>query len=80
MKCPLPSFAQLDQLWAVAAVSADDVIAAGFRADGYIPRGLVEQWNGATWSVVRSKSDLSQNRLFEAVEGAPSGSLFGVQP
>jgi hypothetical protein len=42
-----------NHLYAVDAVSADDVWAAGQQLGGQVPdQGLVEHWNGHSWSVV----------------------------
>jgi hypothetical protein len=52
-------------LTSVAVVSANDVWAVGWQANGGPSQTLIEHWNGTQWSVVQSPSPASiDNELF----------------
>jgi hypothetical protein len=57
-----------NHLYAVDAVSPDDVWAAGQQLGARAPdNGLVEHWNGSTWSVVQLPAARSASELLDAV-------------
>jgi hypothetical protein len=57
-----------NHLYAVDAVSADNVWAVGQQLGGRIPdQGLVEHWNGHKWSVVSLPHSKSGNVLLDGV-------------
>lgn len=61
-----------NHLYAVDAVSPDDVWAAGQQLSGRAPdRGLIEHWNGHRWSVMTSPRAASASVLFDAVTATP---------
>src|SRR5205814_10252020 len=52
----------------VAVVSANDVWAVGTYdyGGGYLPRTLVEHWNGSVWSIIASPNiDANMNNLYD---------------
>jgi hypothetical protein len=58
-----------NHLYAVDAVSGDDVWAVGQQLGGQAPdQGLVEHWNGQHWSVVPLPASDSANVLLDAVK------------
>jgi hypothetical protein len=62
-------------LTAMAAVSANNIVVVGVYRTGHDPQGpyftLVEQWNGAQWSVVSSPSPGSLNSGLVAAARVP---------
>jgi hypothetical protein len=76
-----PTLASNDTLTGVAARSATDIWAVGFRQDrsGAIPIGrtLTEHWNGSAWSVVASPNVGSNDNLLNAVAAVP-GDVWAV--
>jgi len=68
-------------LFAVAAVSANDVWAVG---DGYNSQGtsdntLTEEWNGTSWSIVRSPNPAgATNSVFNAVAVVSATDIWAV--
>ena len=76
-----PTVASNDTLTGVAARSATDIWAVGFRQDrsGAIPinRTLTEHWNGSAWSVVASPNVGSNDNLLNAVAAVP-GDVWAV--
>jgi hypothetical protein len=76
-----PTVASNDTLTGVAARSATDIWAVGFRQDhsGPIPidRTLTEHWNGSAWSVVASPNVGSNDNLLNAVAAVP-GDVWAV--
>jgi hypothetical protein len=53
-----------NQLYAVTALATNNVYAVGQQAGSAFPNeALIEQWNGATWSVVTSPTDPSASAL-----------------
>jgi hypothetical protein len=76
-----PTVASNDTLTGVAARSATDIWAVGFRQDrsGAIPidRTLTEHWNGSAWSVVASPNVGSNDNLLNGV-AATSGDVWAV--
>ena len=68
-----------NHLYAVHAVSADNVWAVGQRLGGKAPdQGLVEHWNGHCWSVVPLPRSVSASVLFDGVTATPDGSQVWV--
>jgi hypothetical protein len=76
-----PTVASNDTLTGVAARSATDIWAVGFRQDrsGAIPinRTLTEHWNGSAWSVVASPNVGANDNLLNAVAAVP-GDVWAV--
>jgi hypothetical protein len=76
-----PTVASNDTLTGVAARSATDIWAVGFRQDrsGAIPidRTLTEHWNGSAWSVVASPNVGGNDNLLNAVAAVP-GDVWAV--
>jgi hypothetical protein len=57
-----------NHLYAVDAVSPDDVWAAGQQLGGHAPdNGLVEHWDGSSWSVVPLPAATSASELLDAI-------------
>jgi hypothetical protein len=57
-----------NHLYAVDAVSPDDVWAAGQRLGGQAPdNGLVEHWNGHSWSVVPVPASTTASVLLDGI-------------
>src|SRR5258706_11277640 len=67
-------------LTGVAVVSASDVWAVGWQANGGPSQTLIEHWDGTQWSVVTSPNPSSVgNELFGvAAVSRPNGQAFGV--
>jgi hypothetical protein len=62
-----------NHLYAVDAVSPDDVWAAGQQLGGLAPdQGLIEHWNGHAWSFVPLPRSTSGSVLFDAVTATSS--------
>jgi hypothetical protein len=63
-----------NHLYAVHAVSADDVWAVGQRLGGAAPdQGLAEHWNGRTWTVVPLPASVKSSVLLDAVTATRDG-------
>jgi len=63
-----------NHLYAVHAVSADNVWAVGQQLGGSAPdQGLVEHWDGHRWSVVPLPFSVSSNVLLDGVTATPDG-------
>lgn len=73
---PSPS-ANRDILWAVSAVSANDVWAAGNSYDGTNFRTLIEHWNGTEWSAVPSANGPSINFLW-GIEAVSANDVWAL--
>jgi hypothetical protein len=68
-----------NHLYAVDAVSRNDVWAVGQRLDGTSPdQALVEHWNGDRWSVVSPPASMSQNVLLDGVTATSEGQVYAV--
>ena len=66
-----------NHLYAVDAVSRDDVWAVGQRLGGGVPdQALVEHWNGARWSVVSLPASVSSNVLLQGVTATRAGQVW----
>jgi hypothetical protein len=66
-----------NHLYAVDAVSADNVWAAGQALTGSGPdQPLVEHWDGRSWSVVTIAGAGSQDLLLDAVTTGPGGQVW----
>jgi len=59
-----------NELYGVAAASANDVWAVGFYYDGGAYRTLIEHWNGTNWSVVPSPNLSTSDSLGDVVAGS----------
>jgi len=64
-------------LYSVSCVSIDSCVAAGWRGTLHFTATLIESWNGATWSVVPSPNDTT-NDAFEAVSCVSSTFCMAV--
>jgi hypothetical protein len=63
-----------NHLYAVHAVSADNVWAVGQRLGGASPgQGLVEHWNGHHWTVLPLPASVTSSVLLDAVTATPDG-------
>jgi hypothetical protein len=63
-----------NHLYAVHAVSANNIWAVGQQLGGAVPdQALVEHWDGRDWSVMASPSSVSSNVLLDAVTATPNG-------
>jgi hypothetical protein len=68
-----------NHLYAVDAVSRNDVWAVGQRLDGTSPdQALVEHWNGDRWSVVSPPASVSQSVLLDGVTATSEGQVYAV--
>jgi hypothetical protein len=67
--------AKYNQLFAVAAVAADDVWAVGGSKTHF--RTLTEHWDGASWTVVPSPSS-GFSDFFSGVDSDPAGDVWAV--
>jgi hypothetical protein len=75
---PTPDLGATTSLRDVAAVSADDIWAAGFVAKtNPIGVTLALHWNGTKWSVVPTPSP-NQNALLQGIAALGDGSVWGV--
>jgi hypothetical protein len=73
-----PSPASVDnELFSVAAVSANDVWAVGFSASSTSQRALIEHWNGTKWSVVKSPSS-GTNDALASVAAVSANNVWAV--
>ena len=77
VKSPSPG-SQSNNLTSVAAVSANDVWAVGFYANGSLWQTLTEHWNGTQWSVVQSPSPGSQINYFASVAAVSTNDAWAV--
>ena len=68
-----------NHLYAVYAVSRNDVWAVGQRLDGRTPdQALVEHWDGDRWSVVSLPASVSQDVLLDGVTATSDGQVYVV--
>jgi hypothetical protein len=67
-----------NSLVSVAATSARDVWAVGYRAAGGVNRSLVEHWAGDRWTVVRLPQLGGPGNGLNAVDAAASGVVWAV--
>lgn len=68
-----------DMLFGAAALSPDDVWAVGQQLGAAFPdNGLVEHWDGHSWSVVALPSAVSQSVLLDGLTVAPGGTVYAV--
>ncbi len=73
-----PSPASVDnELFSVAAVSANDVWAVGFSATSTTEQTLIEHWNGSRWSIVKSPSPGS-NDVLSGVAAISANDVWAV--
>lgn len=82
---PTPSGVLSPVLSSVAAVSTNDVWAAGSYYDSnYVTHTLIEQWNGTSWSIVPSPNVAGQNNGLNNIAVVSSkaiwaaGSIFDI--
>jgi hypothetical protein len=67
-----------NSLVSVAATSARDVWAAGYRDAKGVYRALVEHWDGDRWTVVRLPRLGGPGNGLNAVDAAPSGAVWAA--
>jgi hypothetical protein len=68
-----------NHLYAVDAVSSDNIWAVGQQLGGAVPdQALVEHWDGSSWSVVPVPASASANVSLDAVTATPDGSQVWV--
>ena len=67
-----------NSLVSVAAASARDAWAAGYRDAGGVYRSLVEHWDGDRWTVVRLPSLDGPGNGLNAIGAAGSGTVWAV--
>jgi len=71
-----------NELYSVAAVSANDIWATGFSENttttGPVQPTLVEHWNGKQWSAVRSPSPGSQANVLAGVAAVSANDAWAV--
>ena len=79
---PSPNSGQLtNQLWGVAAISANDIWTVGdyFSSSYNTYQTLTEQWNGSQWTIIPSPNVGSLYTILQAVASIPnSNSLWAV--
>ncbi|MBV8357616.1 MAG: hypothetical protein JO189_06725 [Deltaproteobacteria bacterium] len=70
-----------NQLYAVKAITSDDVYAVGQRADNGFPnKALIEHWNGTAWNVVPGPTDVSASALPLGLTATPDSlTIVGQQ-
>ncbi len=74
-----PNVGTSSALWAVAAVSANDVWAVGSdNNSSNVFQTLTEQWNGKQWSVVKSPSPGSFNNQLLGVAAVSANDVWAV--
>jgi hypothetical protein len=76
---PSPNVGSLDNtLNAVSAVSSNDVWAVGFVIGGTANEasGLIEHWNGSSWSIVPSPKPSSQPALLKGVAAISANDVW----
>jgi hypothetical protein len=63
----------------IAAVSANDIVAAGVIGSNLIDtQTLIEQWDGASWSIVSSPSPSTTENDLDAVTALSDGTVVAV--
>jgi hypothetical protein len=62
----------------VAAVSANDIWAVGYYADGATSRTLIEHWDGSTWSLATSPNVGTGSNYLEGVEAVSANDVWAV--
>jgi len=67
-----------NHLYAVDAVSANDVWAVGQQLSTWPDKGLVEHWDGSKWSVVTFPGDPKASELLDGVAVARDGTVYAV--
>jgi hypothetical protein len=67
-----------NSLESVAAASARDVWAVGYRDAGSVYRSLVEHWDGDRWTIVRLPRLGGTGNGLNAVDAAASGAVWAV--
>jgi phosphoesterase family protein len=65
-----------DHLYAVDAVSPDDVWAAGQQLSRFPDNGLVEHWDGHSWSVVPMPAATSASVMLDAIAVTASDQVY----
>jgi hypothetical protein len=75
---PNPSAKAQNVFNAVAAVSSNDVWAAGFYFNGTIYQPLVEHWNGSTWSVVATPGRKTGYNFLYGIAAASSNDVWAA--
>ncbi len=68
-----------NHLYAVDAVSPDDVWAAGQQLGTQAPdNGLVEHWDGHSWSVVTLPPSTSASVMLDGIAATPDGQVYAA--
>lgn len=67
-----------NELFSVAAVSANDVWAVGFTANSTSQQTLIEHWNGSKWSVVASPNIQATDNYLTGVTAISTRDLWAV--
>ena len=67
-----------NHLYAVDAVSADNVWAVGQQLSTWPDKGLVEHWDGKAWSVVTMPGDPAASELLDGVAVAADGTVYAA--
>ena len=67
-----------NHLYAVDAVSADNVWAAGQQLSSHPDQGLVEHWDGHSWSVVPLPSSVGASVLLQGIAATADGQAYVV--
>ena len=64
----------------IAAVSANDIVAAGVIEGSSLldSQTLIEQWNGTSWSIVSSPSPSTTENYLDAVTAVSDGTVVAV--
>ena len=67
-----------NELFSVAAVSANNVWAVGFSTNSTADHTLIEHWNGSSWSVVKSPSPGSSSDSLSGVAATSASDVWAV--
>ena len=75
-----PAATPFRSLNGVAAISANDVWAVGYRIDllGGQPLTLFEHWNGTTWSIVKSPSPGTSSNFLSGIAAVSTSDVWAV--
>jgi hypothetical protein len=77
VKSPSPAPVN-NELFSVAAVSANDIWTVGFTSTNTTDHTLVEHWNGTSWSVVKSPNPGSSSDHLAGVAAVSSKNVWAV--
>ena len=73
--------ANSSQLYAISAVSANNLLAVGSFQKGSFPgtlQTLIEQWNGSAWSIVKSPNVKTLNNSLSGVSATSAHDIWAV--